>query len=575
MGGEGNRYVRDLNLYIRCAAFKAGKPVEDTPICVAYRKEGTYGGKLVPNLRTGATQDEYQIRYDKVHGKHTPEYALDGSRDIRLFLDPKWRGAQPLGPISCKWSVITPGDQKHFSSQDCSPVTHKVDLTISASGAMAWTATVRLNVKLSDGASAQFEDQVTVRDFLIVAMGDSLTSGEGNPERNWTSISPAQWMDYRCHRSLFSYPVMMAATLALADPRHSITLVHVACSGADINEGILGKYKGAVRQDQVLALWGGQWPLSKRPQVPEKWKSYGAASEELASQIDQVSAQLGEGDGRRKPDLLVLSIGVNDMGFVKLLEHLAQKDCKKECLDGLQRRRAQNAAVCGADSDKLSRSFDCLERLLRKVKTGIDAEIQPRQTLLVNYPNPLRDEKNNLCMSKPHHSELLKGVLGTFVESLVSPFVTIGFSEEEITYAENEFYNRLNQAHLKIDAPPSWVTIKLHEDENKRGFCASPKWYHDYQESKLRQHLNPKSSRDSVGTLHPNAIGHEHLMVRVLSIMRRDCNSRRDECPMRDHNFSKLDASSFHNDNSINGHHGLAWIIGQIHKEDVGYYYKF
>jgi lysophospholipase L1-like esterase len=566
---EGERFVRDLNKYIRCTAFTRGRQaVDKSDLCNDYRKQGTNGGKLVPNLRAGELNHEYQIQYNKVSGNYPQRYASDSRRVINLFIDSEWRSLQTSAPMACKWIVTTPNQQQSLSVEGCGPVAHQVNLSLSAAGdTLEWTAHVRLSIRLFDGTELEYEAPISVRDYLIVAMGDSLTSGEGNPERNWTKATPAQWMDYRCHRSLFSYPVMMAATLALADPRHSITLVHVACSGAQIEEGILDKYSGAITRTQAIAIWKRGWFNSKRMQVPDQWEQYGTELEYFDSQIDQVRRALTDAGRTRKPDLLILSIGVNDVGFVQLLEKLALTNCQEKCFDQLRQLRNSSTATCGSTADKLTRSFGCLEQLLRNLKNEIEQKIGPRQTYLIEYPNPLRDEDGRLCMSQPHHGELLKGVLGTF-GNMLSVFWSPKLSLQEITYAEAEFFNPLKQAHLNINSAPNWLTIEHQGAEDKRGFCASPKWYHSYQESQLRQHLNPNSRTDSVGTLHPNAIGHEHLMVRVLARLRRDRI-------LVGHNFSLLEPSDFHKSPRVDGQEGLAWILGRIHEEDVTRYYKF
>lgn len=130
----------------------------------------------------------------------------------------------------------------------------------------------------------------SVRNILMVAMGDSYASGEGNP-RNvdawlrdggpFISFDP-YWDDDPCNRSTRGGPAQAALALEQASSTTSVTLVYVACSGATVDGGILGPQPGA-----------GQ-PLS---------------------QIEQVRKLIGN----ESIDLLSLSIGGNDVGFTSIL----------------------------------------------------------------------------------------------------------------------------------------------------------------------------------------------------------------------------------------------------------------
>lgn len=131
---------------------------------------------------------------------------------------------------------------------------------------------------------------ITIRDKLIVGIGDSFSSGEGNPdvpalmvegkrvdgrargvtavtlkpngngfervknnipgewffpERNGGGAGAAKWLDRSCHRSLYSYHTRIALQAALeAGPHGAITFLAYACSGAKISEGVLLDYEG-------------------------------------------------------------------------------------------------------------------------------------------------------------------------------------------------------------------------------------------------------------------------------------------------------------------------------------------
>lgn len=140
--------------------------------------------------------------------------------------------------------------------------------------------------------------QAQVRNILMVALGDSYASGEGNPRnvQAWlreggplVSFSP-YWDDDPCNRSVLGAPAQAALALEQADPRTSVTLVNVTCSGATIDAGVLGPQRGA----------------------------------SAISQIERVRRIIGA----RAVDLVTVSIGGNDIGFGELLLRCAtEPDC--------------------------------------------------------------------------------------------------------------------------------------------------------------------------------------------------------------------------------------------------------
>ena len=136
----------------------------------------------------------------------------------------------------------------------------------------------------------------SVRNYVLVSMGDSYASGEGNP-RNinayleeaglFTSFTP-YWDDAACARSTHSAPARAALELEKSSPHSSVTLIDVSCSGATVGAGILGPQSGA-RQS--------------------------------ASQIEQARA-IAAG---HRIDAITLSVGGNDIGFGAILQSCATK----------------------------------------------------------------------------------------------------------------------------------------------------------------------------------------------------------------------------------------------------------
>lgn len=212
---------------------------------------------------------------------------------------------------------------------------------------------------------------VVVRDLLVVGMGDSFASGEGNPDRPATfhptrsieydgqdglyplretrpqvygvQLAPgegerAAWRPFRradagwtsrdCHRSQYSYQFRTALQLALEDRHRAVTLVHLACTGAEATSGVFGE-KPAREPDvggattvraqlaQLLDLIcvtrkGGKTVKYTLP-APYRW-----GRDALVPKDFYVTGCAG-GKRKRDVDLIMLSLGGNDIGFSSLV----------------------------------------------------------------------------------------------------------------------------------------------------------------------------------------------------------------------------------------------------------------
>jgi hypothetical protein len=234
------------------------------------------------------------------------------------------------------------------------------------------------NIKLSASGST-YQQAVKVRDVLAVSLGDSFSSGEGNPDvpakMRWTSATDldpitisgadefavpgfiplrkrggdyfaAQWVDRACHRSVYSYPVRAAIQMALNDKHRSVTFLGYACSGAEVNEGLLAPFMGpefASNKDDMQPYKQAQIPLMLS-ELCEQYAGGGVRDEPIsASEEDRLIKsglyKFGKPRGataafdpayrcggtnapgfKRPIDVMMLSIGGNDAGFSKWIK---------------------------------------------------------------------------------------------------------------------------------------------------------------------------------------------------------------------------------------------------------------
>ena len=233
---------------------------------------------------------------------------------------------------------------------------------------------VQLEVPYPDGAWISVEiggrqvaeTAARVTDLFVVGMGDSFASGEGNPDvpvrfspdrtadygigsnsaavglsgphRRLAEIGDkkfieenARWQDQACHRSLYSHQLRAALQLAVEDPHRAVTFVGVACSGAETTFGLflrlqgprvgaqsagpaadLGRRRGAVRRQEARAPTTCPRPTTSTSRIPELKGGL------VLKKCDAETA--------RKIDLLLLSVGGNDVGFARLVANAVLAD---------------------------------------------------------------------------------------------------------------------------------------------------------------------------------------------------------------------------------------------------------
>ena len=243
-------------------------------------------------------------------------------------------GDVPVGAV-CAWT-FDDGDGPRQSNFDCAePVNFR---------ALYGKRTVAI-VDVTSGADApqRITTDIAVRDVLIAGLGDSIASGEGNPDRpvalsdegfcfrsyigsdtgqfyrpsragfkggraceSYESLQAwqaqgAQWLSSPCHRSLYSYQTRAALALAVQYPHIAVTYLPLACSGATIAEGLLGKQQA---KECLTTKTATNCQGSVNAQMTELREAMAAAKKRQPA---------------RKLDLVLLSIGANDIGFSNLV----------------------------------------------------------------------------------------------------------------------------------------------------------------------------------------------------------------------------------------------------------------
>jgi lysophospholipase L1-like esterase len=267
----------------------------------------------------------------------------DGEREN--YLTPKTHpivvrliGAVPPG-ATCNWSF---DDGTIPPKQVNAPCTETVQQRV----AYGKPTIAAVGITRPDNSVESVSTEIQVRDLLIAGLGDSVAAGEGNPDRpialadegfcfqrflgaargeyfrpsragyrgdkacegnpagtgsdatnDWTSQG-ALWMSAACHRSLYGYQIRTALTVAIENRQPAVTFIPLACSGATIDAGLLGA-QGA-------------------SDCPPTGRCAGTVPAQVAQLADAL-ARARRADPNRKLDLVLLTVGANDIKFSGLV----------------------------------------------------------------------------------------------------------------------------------------------------------------------------------------------------------------------------------------------------------------
>jgi lysophospholipase L1-like esterase len=315
-------------------------------------------------------------------------------------------GAVPVG-ATCAWS-FDDGDGPQASTFDCA---EPINLRVRYGRQTVAT------VEVSSGPEApqRLSTEITVRDIFIAGLGDSIASGEGNPDRAialsdegfcfryylataasqyyrpsragykggraceapdslqvWQRQS-ALWFNSACHRSLYSYQTRTALALAVRYQHIAVTYLPLACTGATIPDGLLG------------------W---QRARECPPTKSAANCSGSVNAQLDELRAAVSAAKKRqpdRKLDLILLSIGANDINFSGLVADVIVDNSTERVL-------FRRSGVMGSVEDSrtalardLPQSFGKLREALKPLVGDLS------HVVYVSYANPTLADGGTPC----------------------------------------------------------------------------------------------------------------------------------------------------------------------------------
>jgi hypothetical protein len=339
----------------------------------------------------------------------------DGTRENYLAPRDHPIGVTLSGPVpqdaTCVWNF---DDGDGPVKQSTVPCSQEVRLRVRSGR----TTVATVDIPLGDGTAQRVATEIAVRDVLIAGLGDSIAAGEGNPDRaveleggfcfkrflrgnsqyfrpsragysddrscengpaspnaarDWARHG-ARWMNPACHRSLYSYQVRTTLALAIEQPHLAVTLVPLACTGATIGAGMFA----GQRADDC-------------PWVVGIESCSGTAPPQFA-ELKDIMAAVHRQDPKRNLDLILLTVGANDVNFAGLVANVIV-DATTERL--LLKQGGSIASV--ADSQKaLDEDLpDEFAQLRGALKPYVGGNLD--RVVFVSYGNPAMQSDNTPC----------------------------------------------------------------------------------------------------------------------------------------------------------------------------------
>ena len=217
------------------------------------------------------------------------------SQPQRVCIQSRHRPSGRAASIT-RWSwVLQPMAKQPVATIRVNPLLPMCSTSVHLTKLGAWKITLTVRDRL--GRTSTYVSLPTFRDVLIVAIGDSLASGEGNPGTGWT--------DTACHRSHNAWPEQVARNF-VENYQTTVTFLSYACSGANL-ENLYRTYQNGAPPQVVAARWDIGAP---------------------------------KGSSTRRIDALLLSVGVNDLGLVdkqgriegfsSILKQCALTNCQRD-----------------------------------------------------------------------------------------------------------------------------------------------------------------------------------------------------------------------------------------------------
>lgn len=384
--------------------------------------------KMIEALRS-SINNLSDIAWDKT----TRSYKQD-----QLFRDQHVVTVMPLILFgSCNWIVETESTSTKSTTNCQQGLSFKVQ------------SNQKYLVKLLDNqGKVNAEAKIQVIPKLVVALGDSFASGEGNPDQptvfnKWTKkkslqhdwiLDPnsewspreaiqksAEWLDVPCHRSLYAWPTIAALYEAINNKHTVIQFASFACSGAETYDGLIvpqktlvgltGAFNQSSKQHKELSLKtpnniSQQAALTNLLCAGQKislfTKPFTCATEKgvnkecaikkgvVKGQTHFGKVQIASCQYPRHVDQVFLVLGGNDVGFSGVVKWVMKPNplTYKDIGKSFNSSFLKNLSIVDPNTPKMQEAMNRIPRLYEHVNAGlIKLNIDPKNVNLMLYPD--------------------------------------------------------------------------------------------------------------------------------------------------------------------------------------------
>ncbi len=219
----------------------------------------------------------------------------------------------------------------------------------------------------------------------------------------------------------------------------------------------------------------------------------------------------------REIDAVLVSIGVNDLGFGALVEHcILYPSCQNRGFPKLSSPQTLDE-VMDTRIANLPALYNRLSRSLKRIG------VAPQHVYLTEYFDSTRDEKGTFCDPlirvdarelQPYTALIPNPFLRKLAAAATS--VVLDFDRNEAQWANERVLTRLNQQVRAAATKHGWSLITGVADRFRtHGYCAQASWIIGMFESFERQH-------DHNGTLHANPRGNSETAKLAVKAARED-----------------------------------------------------
>lgn len=442
----------------------------------------------------------------RVNGEHTTGW--------RFSLSGNLSGEQQLGPQ--RPTVVRNGRRTLPSMSGqflVRPEQDAWEFTFDVPGPGSYTVTAeRMNgTRVVSTHSNVFQ----LRDLLVVSIGDSIASGQGNPDTDGKpegfhhTFSPEDLIPgvlvARLAKELAEYgaeqlvehlpqiaraaeaeidmapPPVWQEPLAYRSLRSGAALAAKRCE--NIRAGTTVTFLGFGRTDAEIRN-GLIDPRKKDGRSRDGWVGD-------RGQLQEVRDTVGD----RRIDALIIQIGMNDIGVSTNLRQLVVGDLTAPGSDSAEHRTANRKAVEEQARGRISGLLASFRLLAEEV-----AVLKPRQVYLVEYPSGLFDDATG---------EIKRGC-----EVFSGP--SLDLSRQDAVVVQ-EVVDGVNAELQKAAHDHGWIYVSgVSAAFRRHGYCTAPaiRYFVTCTDSLTRQ-------GDTEGSVHPNGRGHEVIAAAVAARLQR------------------------------------------------------